>query len=61
MWLPKPFYELLPYLYAVGGLLSAFYIQTFVGFALGFLLLLTACLIWMMRRDYRKGGINLDN
>jgi hypothetical protein len=58
MWLPDWFYELLPYLYAVIGFGTASYFDTPVGYGSGFLLLFTAGLVWMMRRDYRQGRIN---
>jgi hypothetical protein len=57
MWLPDKVYELLPYLYAVAGFLTASYFENAVGYASGFLLLLTGCLVWMMRRDYRQGRV----
>jgi hypothetical protein len=58
MWLPDKVYEVLPYLYAVAGFITAYYFETPVGYVSGFLLLLTACLVWMMRRDYRQGRVN---
>lgn len=58
MWLPDRLYELLPYLYAVAGFLTATFIDTPVGYASGFILLFTACIVWMMRRDYRQGRVN---
>jgi hypothetical protein len=61
MWLPDRLYELLPYLYAVAGFLTATFIDTPVGFASGFILLFTACIVWMMRRDYRQGRVNKKN
>lgn len=61
MWLPDRLYEALPYLYALAGFATATYFDTLVGFASGFLLLLTAGLVWMMRRDYRQGRVNKKN
>jgi hypothetical protein len=61
MWLPNWLYELLPYLYAVAGFATASYLDTPVGYVSGFLLLLTACLIWLMRRDYRQGRVKNKN
>ena len=58
MWLPDKLYELLPYLYAVAGLVTVYIFDTPIGYVSGFLLLLTACLVWMMRRDYRQGRVN---
>ena len=54
MWLPKWFYELLPYLYVVGALVTASF-HTVLGYIGGFLLFFNGCLIWVMRRDYRQG------
>ena len=53
MWLPDRLYELLPVIYGIAGLLSAFHFDTFLGHAAGFLLLLIACLVGMMRRECR--------
>ena len=55
MWLPEKFYELLPYLYTIGGVISISYIDTLLGYASGCLLIFTGGLIFMMRRDYRQG------
>ena len=57
MWLPNWFYEMLPYLYVVAGFATASFLDTPLGYIAGLLLLLTGCLIWMMRRDYRQGRI----
>ena len=58
MWLPDRLYELLPYLYAVAGFMTASYFETPVDYGSGFLLLLTACIVWMMRWDYRHGRVS---
>ena len=58
MWLPEKFYELLPYLYAIGGVITISYIDTPLGYASGSLLILTGGVIFLMRRDYRQGRIN---
>jgi hypothetical protein len=55
MWLPDRLYELLPHVYAIASFGTAVYFDTRVGFAAGFLPLLTAALVWMMRRDDRQG------
>ena len=55
MWLPDWVYELLPYLYAAGGVATTWYFETPLGLLSGVLLLATGCLVWMMRRDYRQG------
>ena len=61
MWLPDRLYELLPYLYALGGFFTATYFDSPVGYASGFLLLLTAGLVWIMRKDYRQGRVRRKN
>lgn len=61
MWLPEKFYELLPYLYAIGGVIAICYLNTPLGYTSGFLLVLTGGLIFMMRRDYRQGKIIKKN
>jgi hypothetical protein len=61
MWLPDRLYEMLPYLYAVAGFATASYFDTPIGYVSGFLLLLTAGLVWMMRRDYRQGRVDKKN
>ena len=58
MWLPKWFYDLLPYLYAATGIAAASLLHTAVGFMAGIVFLTTACLIWIMRRDYRQGKVD---
>jgi hypothetical protein len=55
MWLPKWLYDLLPYLYAVAGISAASILHTAIGYMAGLVFLSTACLIWIMRRDYRQG------
>lgn len=58
MWLPDRIYEMLPYLYAIAGFSTAVYFDTPIGYVSGFLLLLTAGIVWMMRRDYRQGRVD---
>jgi hypothetical protein len=58
MWLPEKFYELLPYLYTIGGVIAISYIDTPLGYASGSLLILTGGVIFLMRWDYRQGRIN---
>jgi len=58
MWLPEKFYELLPYLYIIGGLIAISDVDTPLGYASGCLLILTGGVIFLMRRDYRQGRIN---
>jgi len=54
MWLPDKLYEFLPYLYGVAGLATLYTFDNLLGFGSGILLLFTAGLIWLMRRDYRQ-------
>lgn len=58
MWLPKWFYDLLPYIYAAVGIATAVFLRTAVGYMAGLVFLTTACLIWIMRRDYRQGKVD---
>ncbi len=60
MWLPRPFYELLPYLYMMVGLalLGAAWLvelQTLpsVFMAAGALSLMAGLVLWLRRKDYR--------
>jgi hypothetical protein len=61
MWLPDKFYELLPYLYAIGGVITISYVDSPIGYASGCLLSLTGGIIFLMRRDYREGRSNKKN
>ena len=61
MWLPEKFYELLPYLYTIGGAVAISYINTPLGYVSGFLLIFTGGIIFMMRRDYRQGRSKKKN
>jgi hypothetical protein len=55
MWLPDKFYELLPTLYTIGGVITTNYADSSIGYASGCLLFLTGGVIFLMRRDYREG------
>jgi hypothetical protein len=55
MWLPDRLYEALPLIYASAGLWTVYNFETLLGYTSGVILLITACLIWIMRRDYRSG------
>lgn len=55
MWLPDRLYEALPLIYAIAGLWTVYNFETLLGYTSGVILLITACIIWMMRRDYRSG------
>ena len=61
MWLPDRLYESLPALYGLGGLVTFYNFENPVGYVSGFMLLLTACIIWLMRRDYRQGRNSRKN
>ena len=56
MWLPDWLYESLPYAYALGGLVMVYHFESSLGYVSGVILLVTACLIWFMRRDYRRAN-----
>jgi hypothetical protein len=58
MWLPEKFYELLPYLYTIGGVIAISYIDTPLGYLAGVLLIFTGGVIFLMRKDYRQGKVN---
>jgi hypothetical protein len=60
MWLPRPFYEFLPYLYmAIGlALLSAAWLVEMatlpsIFMVVGALSLMAGLVLWLRRRDYR--------
>ncbi len=61
MWLSRPVYELLPYLYMVMGVLflgSASFASnqlTNLLLLLGVILLILGAVLWLRRRDYRRG------
>jgi hypothetical protein len=57
MWLPEKFYELLPYLYTIGGVIAISSLDTPLGYVSGCLLVFTGGVIFMMRRDYRQGRV----
>jgi hypothetical protein len=57
MWLPDKLYELLPYLYGIAGLVTFYKFDNAIGYFSGGLLMLTACLVWRMRLDYRNGKV----
>lgn len=52
--IPRPIYELLPYLYFSVGLAAAFNVSPSFGRASGVILALIGITIWRMRRNYRK-------
>lgn len=61
MWLPDILYELLPSLYGIAGLITIYCFDTLIGRAAGFLLLVTACFVWLMRRESRQGRSSKRN
>ena len=56
MWLPDKLYELLSFLYGIAGLVTFYKVDTAIGYFSGAILMLTACLVWRMRLDYRNAG-----
>jgi hypothetical protein len=56
--IPDKFYELLPYLYAIAGVVTIYYFESSTGYASGLLLIFAAGLVFLMRRDYRHGKVN---
>jgi hypothetical protein len=61
MWLPDQLYELLPYIYGLLGIFTLYKFDTALGYGSGILLLITAGLVWVMRRDYRRGDAKQRN
>jgi len=68
MWLSRPLYELLPYLYMVAGavLLAAAWlveIRTWpsIFLAVGALSLLGGLVLWLRRKDYRTKQAEYDS
>ena len=57
--LPDKFYELLPYLYSIAGVVMINYFESFIGVTLGFLSILFAGLIFLKRSDYRQHRVNM--
>ena len=57
MWLPDWLYQLLPYLYVVAGLIAINYFEVMTGYISGLLLIFTAGVVFLMRKDYRQNRI----
>jgi hypothetical protein len=55
MWLPDWLYKVLPLLYTVSGVFAIYHAGNLVGQGSGVLLILTALLVWKLRKD---GGTN---
>jgi hypothetical protein len=53
--LPRPVYELLPYLYFSIGIAAATNVDPSFGRLSGLLMAMTGVYVWRLRRDYRKG------
>lgn len=53
MWLPDWLYNALPFVYAGGGMLSIYHANHPVAYGSGVLLILTAFLVFKLRKDYR--------
>jgi hypothetical protein len=65
LWLTKPFYELVPYLYlvlGVGFLLASLYLDYWhwpvICLVAGIVCLILGLVIFLRRRDFRKAGTN---
>jgi len=52
---PDWVYELLPFLYIVGGVLAIIFLPSALGTLSGWLLVIAGGLVWAMRRSYRRG------
>jgi len=68
MWISRPVYELLPYLYMLigAGLLGAAYVVQMqvwpsVFLALGALSLMGGLVLWLRRKDYRAKQAEYDS
>ena len=51
MWLPDWLYKILPIIYTVAGLLTIYHAGNLVGQGSGVLLILTAFMVWKLRKD----------
>jgi hypothetical protein len=51
MWLPDWLYKALPLLYTVSGVFAIYHAGNLVGQGSGVLLILTALLVWKLRKD----------
>jgi hypothetical protein len=58
MRLSKGIYELVPYLYAFAGVAATIDFRKVIGVVSGFLLILIAGMIFLMRRNYREEAAN---
>ena len=61
MWLSKPLYEIVPYLYLTAGLASLFaslyldyWIWPTICLLVGFACIIGGLVIWLRRRDFRR-------
>jgi hypothetical protein len=52
-WKPDWLYQAMPYIYSLAGLATIYHFNTPLGYGAGALLLVAACLIWMMRKENR--------
>ena len=67
MWLSKPIYESLPYIYLVMGACAlglSMYLNYTIGFVIGFVCLVAGLVVLLKRRDHRadrrRGGQRQD-
>ena len=51
--IPKPIYEILPYLYIAGGIAAMLLLDIFMSFISGLLMSVTGVLVLFLRRNYR--------
>jgi len=52
-WKPYWLYQVMPFIYLIAGVAALVYVDTPLGYAAGALLILTACLNWMKRKQTR--------
>ena len=50
-WKPDWLHQAMPFIYLIAGVAALIYVDTPLGHVAGALLMLTACLIWMKRKQ----------
>ena len=50
-WKTDWLYQAMPFIYLIAGVVALIYVDTPPGYVAGALLILTACLIWMKRKQ----------
>ena len=58
--LPKPLYEIIPYLYLGGGALGILFLDNAIGWACGGLLYGAGALVWVLRSNHRRRDRTAD-